>query len=1460
MKKFLVYLVVILVAVSVGFTVFYLVRDNETISISTSSIYMREGDVIDDLGIVYNNKKSFSDYEVFSSNDNIAKYDKDKKTLTGVSGGIATITFRTTNAKFRNLSCQVYVGNGTITSPYYIQTASELRDIGAVEGTDDDAKVKYGLDKCYKLVNNINLADGYNQTGYWLPIGTGNENGFTGNFDGNGYTISNININKQKYVDAIDAIENFVEEIPNCRTFVNAGLFSKIGPNGRVCNLKIDNYNISGEYSGGHIGTVAGANYGTIERVEVLSAYIDTTNNSSAGGIAGTSVSMDTTISVENEDGTITNEYVRYISRIDRCATNVNLGISKENESSFIMGLTNYVGGIVGSNYGGIIIYSYSKGEAYLCRDYTPYYGGIVGYNSFTDFQPKDEYVYPYAGGNIKDCYTLVKLRKIKELNRAYIGGIAGYVKDRTELDSEINSITGEVGTANRIMGNYYLASNLNYAENGGTETNYTGIGKYCLGLIEKDYPDKKYVVMGKTESELKLESTYISHEKIERVKNEQTGEYEIIKTEVPWKFGTVWYFNESLNDGYPVINYANIPVSDDFDKESTSGTITNVSELQNMKPDGNYILSKDIVFGEDDVWTPIGTKNVPFRGSLKSGAYINKDGNKDYYKIYNLKTTKSTNEEDIVRGELPYAGLFGVTSGASGGFVQDITLVNPFIVNGKKTGGIVGSNGCVDNGSTSYKGMTIDNCHISGGTLMGTLGVGGIAGDNFGTIKNCYVEDYEDKELNRTGTTIKLYGSAEGYAGGIAGYNATDSTIANSMAGGIGSVVAESGQNQKFIVHVGGIAGKNDASINNCRSSMENGLYINNLQGYIGGVVGTNQGSISNVLVSNTSVNASVENSEIYAGGIVGTAISQSSISNVLVELSSIRGYNAGGLAGRINYSRPNGARYEFSAKSIDEYQLGKNEPNTFSICGVNENVAIEGKYAGGFSAVIDNGIIRNSYTRAVLRGVDSGSIKAGFAVDFKYTPSTGDVGIIINCYSTCTFDSSNGKNYAVAKQQILQNPAVDFGIEALKRDAGYCFNYAYAKREGAETPIYKDSLYNLFSKDPSGTNESDLKGTSPKHLTSRGFDDTIWKFNKGALPTLHALDNLSSNLSDAFDRKVSVSISSNNVKVTCNGKDITNGSLVSKGDILNITIQESEKYEMSSLLICNAEYSKDEAGNLRYNFNYVVGGQDVIIKYFEKQVKFDIEFVSSDNGRVSNNSGLNYAKVDDWVFLDIIPNAGYDLENIHVVTASGKELDFSQPYILDSKARPYFIMVNENVKITATFVPTRNITKDKNVILKTMRKYGNKESLESLNSSNKENRVRVGEEVTIVVPDKTGYEIDTVTVTDVDGNNIQVNDNKFVMPDKDVTIVVTYKRYGVAIINQPTTTTISVNGVKVEANEKILEGSVVNMTITPETGYVIDTISVVDSDGNEVIVNGTTFVMPDKDVTINVTFVPSV
>ena len=44
MKKFIVYLLVIILTVSLGFAIFYLVRDNEVISISSASIYKDAGD------------------------------------------------------------------------------------------------------------------------------------------------------------------------------------------------------------------------------------------------------------------------------------------------------------------------------------------------------------------------------------------------------------------------------------------------------------------------------------------------------------------------------------------------------------------------------------------------------------------------------------------------------------------------------------------------------------------------------------------------------------------------------------------------------------------------------------------------------------------------------------------------------------------------------------------------------------------------------------------------------------------------------------------------------------------------------------------------------------------------------------------------------------------------------------------------------------------------------------------------------------------------------------------------------------------------------------------------------------------------------------------------------------------------------------------------------------------------
>ena len=56
--------------------------------------------------------------------------------------------------------------------------------------------------------------------------------------------------------------------------------------------------------------------------------------------------------------------------------------------------------------------------------------------------------------------------------------------------------------------------------------------------------------------------------------------------------------------------------------------------------------------------------------------------------------------------------------------------------------------------------------------------------------------------------------------------------------------------------------------------------------------------------------------------------------------------------------------------------------------------------------------------------------------------------------------------------------------------------------------------------------------------------------------------------------------------------------------------------------------------------------------------------------------------------------------------------------------------------------------------------------------------------DEIEIKPKDKTGYEIEDVIVIDKDGNKINVINNKFIMPNKDITIEVKYK-----MINNPVT-----------------------------------------------------------------------
>ena len=268
MKKFIVYLLVIVVAVSLGFAVFFLVRDNEVISISSATIYkdVQQPFTID---VNHYNKKSYTKITVSISDETIVSYDSNTSTFKAEKGGIARINFRTTNAKFRNLWCDVVVGDGSEESPFYISTPEQLGAIGMGQAdangvyAGSSAYPLYTSDACYKLVADIDAKDINN--GYWIPLRT-----FSGRLDGNGYTISNINIDRDSY-NAIASQDGNTYD-PNLFPSENVGMFQKITSKGCVYNLKLANVSATGIYTS--FGTITAINEGTIERVEVKDAKL----------------------------------------------------------------------------------------------------------------------------------------------------------------------------------------------------------------------------------------------------------------------------------------------------------------------------------------------------------------------------------------------------------------------------------------------------------------------------------------------------------------------------------------------------------------------------------------------------------------------------------------------------------------------------------------------------------------------------------------------------------------------------------------------------------------------------------------------------------------------------------------------------------------------------------------------------------------------------------------------------------------------------------------------------------------------------------------------------------------------------------------------------------------------------------------------------------------------------------
>ncbi len=275
-------------------------------------------------------------------------------------------------------------GEGTSEAPYQVESLDNLVWISNnqacwnsyfIQVNDIDASASLALNNGMGFKP---IGDNYNNY---------DSNKFSGNYNGNGYKITNLFINRPNHS--------------------NIGLFGYV-LGGKIRNLELENVDINGQSA---VGAVAGliTEYACIEGCSVTGNIV--AHSQLLGGITGL-VSHNSEIYLSTSNATINGDYKKvggiagalwYNSSISNCSSMSDVtglyyfigGITGESvhnstiqncSSSGNINGYDYVGGLIGKN-DGAIINSYAEGDV----TGNSRIGGFVGENN---------------GGNIENCYA----------------------------------------------------------------------------------------------------------------------------------------------------------------------------------------------------------------------------------------------------------------------------------------------------------------------------------------------------------------------------------------------------------------------------------------------------------------------------------------------------------------------------------------------------------------------------------------------------------------------------------------------------------------------------------------------------------------------------------------------------------------------------------------------------------------------------------------------------------------------------------------------------------------------------------------------------------------------------------------------------------------------------------------------------------------------------------------------
>ena len=269
-------------------------------------------------------------------------------------------------------------GNGSAANPYKITTAAEFKKLG-------DSYLWWHSD--FKLTTDIDV-DGLELA----TIGSYNERAYTGKFNGNGYTISNLSVKTDSYRFGCfgtvigGEISNLIIENANIDSS------NKHAATGILCgyidNSTVTNCRVSGISKGGK--TWVGGLIGMTKNSQVTSCVADLVDVDGKWHVGGLVGSTNTTT-------------------IDRCSASGDVYCTVWESNASL-----YVGGLVGE-LGSVSVIQNSKSsakvEAYTIFNTSyAYAGGLVGRNY----------------GVIKSSFATGEVKSFSEESDCYAGGIVG--------------------------------------------------------------------------------------------------------------------------------------------------------------------------------------------------------------------------------------------------------------------------------------------------------------------------------------------------------------------------------------------------------------------------------------------------------------------------------------------------------------------------------------------------------------------------------------------------------------------------------------------------------------------------------------------------------------------------------------------------------------------------------------------------------------------------------------------------------------------------------------------------------------------------------------------------------------------------------------------------------------------------------------------------------------------------